>query len=336
MSNKCMGAICLLVSCFSSAPVLCAEKAQVPARSPQACWTSEELTAKAGESDTKTGIAEQMLPGSNDEAADISPSRPGARGVIRSVRLPPGRKLIALTFDLCEGPHEIAGYQGEIVDILRANEVKATFFMGGKWMMTHRLRAEQLISDARFEIGNHTWAHRNLRLLTGLDATNEIRHTERAYEDLRQDVEDRKCIAPGRSKIADKIVPKSMNSFRFPFGACDPKSLAEVGKLGLVPIQWDVSSDDPDFKQTPEPMKRKVLENVHPGSIVLFHANGRGWYTDDALPEIIRELKTQGYDFVTVTELLKAGEPIISSSCYDRSIGDTDKYDELARRLEEQ
>jgi peptidoglycan/xylan/chitin deacetylase (PgdA/CDA1 family) len=206
--------------------------------------------------------------------------------------------------------------------------------MGGKWAMTHRLRAQQLLSDARFEIGNHAWAHRNLRLLTGSAATDEIENAQRAYRQLRQDIEDRKCTAPGRGHAGE--VAKSPTLFRFPFGACDPKSLDEVSRLGLVPVQWDVSSDDPDFKQTPERMKKKVLENVHPGSIVLFHANGRGWYTDDALPEIIAELKTRGYQFVTVTELLKAGEPVISSSCYDVSVGDTDQYDELARHLEEQ
>jgi peptidoglycan/xylan/chitin deacetylase (PgdA/CDA1 family) len=251
------------------------------------------------------------------------------------VRLPPEKKLIALTFDLCEGPHEIAGYQGEIVDILRANEVRATFFMGGKWMMTHRLRAQQLMSDARFEIGNHTWAHRNLRLLTRSATVDELRNTQRAYQQLRRGIQDRKCIPPGRDTVADEIAPKSPSLFRFPFGACDPKSVKEVGKLGLVPIQWDVSSDDPDVKQTPDRLRKKVLENVGPGSIVLFHANGRGWYTDDALPAIITELKSRGYEFVTVTELLKAGEPVVSSSCYDNSVGDTDRYDELARHLEE-
>jgi len=340
ISRKYFGAICFLLCASTAAPqILRSEETQLSTTSPKACWPSRELAAKVGEGDVKKTTAEPLLPESaeaNSDPADISPRSPSATGTVRSVRLPPGKKLIALTFDLCEGPHEIAGYQGEIVDILRANEVRATFFVSGKWMLTHRLRAQQLISDARFEIGNHTWAHRNLRLLTGSAAKDEIESTERAYEQIRQDVEDRKCIAPGHDKIADETAPKSMSVFRFPFGACDPKSLSEVSTAGLVPIQWDVSSDDPDFKQTPELIKRKVLENVRPGSIVLFHANGRGWYTDDALADIISALTARGFEFVTVSELLKAGEPIISSSCYDRSVGDTDRYDDLARRLEEE
>ena len=50
------------------------------------------------------------------------------------VELPPGVKLVALTFDLCETDGSIAGYDGRIVDLLRAEDVKATFFAGGKWM----------------------------------------------------------------------------------------------------------------------------------------------------------------------------------------------------------
>ena len=59
------------------------------------------------------------------------------------VKLPAGQKLVALTFDLCEQPSEISGYQGGMVDFLRQNQVKATFFMGGKWMLSHRDRAQQ-------------------------------------------------------------------------------------------------------------------------------------------------------------------------------------------------
>ena len=58
-------------------------------------------------------------------------------GVIRRVVLPDKRKLIALTFDLCEQPGEVAGYDGAIVDYLRKEHIKATFFAGGKWLRSH-------------------------------------------------------------------------------------------------------------------------------------------------------------------------------------------------------
>jgi peptidoglycan-N-acetylglucosamine deacetylase len=167
MSNRYLVAAAALL-CWMTVPGTAhAEETRAPARSAPACWAPGELAAKPGELDVQTGVTQTFAALPERGPAEFSPIRPSMRGSIRSVRLPPGRKLVALTFDLCEGPHEVTGYHGEIVDILRANDVKATFFMGGKWMMNHRQRAEQLMSDRRFEVGNHTWAHRDLRLLTG-------------------------------------------------------------------------------------------------------------------------------------------------------------------------
>ena len=97
-------------------------------------------------------------------------------------------KLVALTFDLCEQPSEIAGYQGGIVDFLRQNHIKATFFFGGKWMLSHRERTQQLMTDSQFEVANHTWTHRNLRNLTGSTLTDEIRNAQTAYEQVREEL----------------------------------------------------------------------------------------------------------------------------------------------------
>ena len=61
-----------------------------------------------------------------------TPIAPELRGSIRGVTLPPGEKLIALTFDLCEENGYVSGYDGRVVDLLRAQGIKATFFAGGK------------------------------------------------------------------------------------------------------------------------------------------------------------------------------------------------------------
>ncbi len=113
---------------------------------------------------------------------------------------------------------------------------------------------------------------------------------------------------------------------RFPFGACSPAALNEVAQQGLLPIQWDVSSGDPTFGHSARAIERQVLANVTPGSIVLFHANGRGWHTEGALPGIIAALKAQGYEFATVSELLAAGEPVMTATCYDSRPNDTDRW----------
>jgi peptidoglycan-N-acetylglucosamine deacetylase len=244
---------------------------------------------------------------------------------VRRVKLPPGKKFVALTFDLCEQHSEVAGYQGGIVDFLRSNRIKATFFAGGKWMLSHRERTQQLMSDPLFETGNHAWEHRNLRELSGTALTDEIRNAQAAYEQVREELAAKQCFAPGTRSLAAQRAPQRLGYFRFPFGACSPQALDEVAQQGLLPIQWDVSSGDPAASLSPAAMTQNVLDAVRPGSIVLFHANGRGRNTEAALPGIVAGLKARGYEFVTVSELLAAGEPVMSATCYDSRPGDADR-----------
>ena len=164
---------------------------------------------------------------------------------IRRVQLPPGKKLVALTFDLCEQPFETSGYQGGIVDVLRSHGIKATFFMGGKWMLSHRERTQQLMADPMFEVANHTWEHRNLRLMSGQALVDEIRNAQLAYEQVREELQAKQCTGPQGNALAHEQAPRRLGLMRFPYGACSPAALNEVAQQGLVPIQWDVSSGDP-------------------------------------------------------------------------------------------
>ena len=248
-----------------------------------------------------------------------------SRGAIRRVDLPPGRKLIALTLDLCEQWSEVAGYDGGIVDYLRANKVKATFFAGGKWMATHGERAQQLMSDGLFETGTHGWAHRNVRGLSGADLTREIAAPIAAYQSLRAALAANQCAAAQPAAL--QSIPQQPGLYRFPFGACNPAALDAVVAAGLLAIQWDLSTGDPAPTQSAEAIANEIIRHARPGSIIIAHANGRGVHTAAALPLAIPALRAKGYQFVTVSELLAAGKPVISDTCYDTKPGDTDKYD---------
>ncbi len=292
------------------------------------CWV--EGIAKAG--------PDEARPVKNAKGANVSaPARPltaftpveaARRGAIRRVDLKPGsKKLIALTFDFCEQTGEIAGYDGTIVDYLRDRQIKATLFMGGKWMMTHPERAQQLIAHPPFELANHGWTHRNARLLDGPALHDEIVRPQAAYEEMRSRLAARQCVKGQEQTMS--AIPRRMGLYRFPFGACNPASLEAVGNAGLLAIQWDVSSGDPAPGQSAAAIAAGVLRQVKPGSIVLFHANGRGAHTAEALPILIPKLKAQGYEFATVGELMAAGKPVITPTCYDSRPGDTDRYDRL-------
>jgi peptidoglycan/xylan/chitin deacetylase (PgdA/CDA1 family) len=258
-------------------------------------------------------------------------------GAIRRVELPPGSpKFIALTFDLCEQPNEIAGYDGAIVDVLRRLNVNATFFSGGKWLQTHKDQAQQLMADPLFELGNHTWEHRNLRVIENPDALrDEIEGTQLAYEEIWNDLEGRRCLTHDEKKFAHEHASRRLSLFRFPFGACSPASLAAVANQGLHAIQWDVSSGDSSPGFTTEQIAGAVVASVRPGSIVLFHANGRGWKTARALPLIIDALRDKGFVFVTVSTLIRlpGAKLDIRPICFDSKPGDTNRYDLFARGL---
>jgi peptidoglycan/xylan/chitin deacetylase (PgdA/CDA1 family) len=113
-----------------------------------------------------------------------------------------------------------------------------------------------------------------------------------------------------------------MSVMRFPYGRCDAKSLTAVADAGLLAIQWDLVTGDPDPHQSAKAIVNTILTRVHPGAIIVAHANGRGWHTADALAIAIPKLKEEGYSFVTVSELLKAGKPVIAANCYLTRPGD--------------
>jgi peptidoglycan/xylan/chitin deacetylase (PgdA/CDA1 family) len=246
-------------------------------------------------------------------------------GAIRRVDLPEGLKLVALTFDLCEADGEVAGYDGAIVDYLRQVQAKATFFAGGKWLVNHRERARQLISDPAFEIGNHTWSHWNLAVASGVKMQNQVNGVEAAYAQIQRDVVEACPVSPPTSE--------RMQLFRFPYGSCSAESLAYVNRRGYRAIQWDVDSGDPVFGLGGEQMARSILARVRPGSIILMHANGRGYHTAVALSIVVPRLRAEGYQFVRVSDLLAAGHPVAVPTCYSERPGDTEVYDRKWRML---
>jgi peptidoglycan/xylan/chitin deacetylase (PgdA/CDA1 family) len=323
------GLAAVVVGLMSAAPAGAADKAGALA----ACWPQSALAGRPSERVIARGGPGhvQRIPAVTLAAATPVPAN--LRGAVRRVNLPKGRKLVALTLDLCEQPGEIAGYDGGIVDYLRANKIKATFFSGGHWLMTHAERGQQLIADPLFEIGSHGWGHRNVRGLTGRSLTDEIRGPLAAYAVQRETLITAQCTAPLPGLAAS--LPKRLGLYRFPYGACNPEALATLASEGMLAIQWDVSTGDASPAESAKGIADAMVNEVRPGSIILAHANGRGYHTAEALPIAIPKLRAKGYEFVTVSELMAAGEPVIVDTCYDRRPGDTDRYDYVFSRKPE-
>ena len=302
------------------------------------CWPPAAIAARAEEKPPIRGAPGhiQANPAQRIADAKLAPfsSVPShLTGVIRRVDLPKGQKLVALTLDLCEQPGEVSGYDGAIFEVLRREGARATVFAGGKWLMSHPERAQQLIADPLLEMGNHGWAHRNVRGLESTALAQEIRGPQAAYEIQRAGLTQRQCAA-ANAGLMSKIAPR-LSLYRFPYGACNPAALAALRANALLAIQWDISTGDATPSASGSAIAAHLIARIRPGSIVLAHANGRGYHTADALRIAIPKLTAMGYRFVSVGELLAAGQPVIVDTCYDARPGDTDRYDRPFTRTSE-
>jgi len=131
----------------------------------QVLWTAQELAAAPIERKAGRLAAPDLTPPARTvPLAALAPLPPERRGSIRRVDTG-GEKLVALTFDLCELSDQRAGYDGGIVDYLRAEGVPATFFASGKWLRSHPERSLQLLGDPLYEVGSHAWTHGNFGVL---------------------------------------------------------------------------------------------------------------------------------------------------------------------------
>ncbi|MFG1396813.1 polysaccharide deacetylase family protein [Roseixanthobacter pseudopolyaromaticivorans] len=303
------------------AAVLLALAFAVPAHAAPACYAPNVLQSRPGEEIVRRATgAPPALPDLRLPPAQPVPA--ALSGSIRRVDLPAGVKLVALTFDLCEASGEVSGYDGALVDYLRAEKVPATFFGGGKWILSHPDRAAQILADPIFEMGNHTWSHANLAVKTGEAMSRQVDDADTAFGLARANAAQAGCML--------EKVPARPALFRFPYGSCSVESMSHVNETGHLAIQWDVDSADPAFLGA-NLMAQNMLRAIRPGSIVLMHANGRGKHTAEALKLLIPALRAKGYGFVTVSDLIAAGKPVIASTCYSERPGDTRVYDEAAR-----
>lgn len=184
-------------------------------------------------------------------------------------------KKVAITFDSTWGVNNTV----EILDILDKEEVKATFFLLGKWIDEFPEETKEIYKRGN-EIGNHSYSHPSMSNIS----------EERLIKE----------IASGDEKLK-KTIGTSTKLFRFPSGEYNTALVQVVERTKHIAIQWDV--DSIDWKEQGADIEfNRVIKNVKPGSIVLFHNGAK--YTTETLPKVIEKLKREGYSFVTVSELI--------------------------------
>ena len=184
------------------------------------------------------------------------------------------KKYIYLTFDL---GYE-AGYTEKILDALKKNNVKGTFFITAHYLNTQPNLVKKMIDDGHI-VGNHTVNHKSM--------------PEIDNETIKKEVMDL------HTAVYDKF-GYEMKYIRPPKGEFSERTLNFTNSLGYKTVMWSLAYDDWDeSKQGREEYgKKKVIENIHNGAIILLHSNSKD--NSNILNDVIKEIKKLGYEFDTI------------------------------------
>lgn len=214
---------------------------------------------------------------------------------------PRSKKQVALTFDADMTPQmkydlesgSVASYfDWELINTLNETGTKSTLFLSGMWIESYLDEARELARNPLFELANHTYSHQGfegtcfgLSPVDPAEKHNELIKTQRLLKSI--------------TGVDNKL-------FRFPGGCYSQEDLKLLKYNNLLAIQWDAPGQD-GFNNSVASIIANVLNNVRNGSIIVLHMNGypNEPVTAQALPFIIATLKQQGYEFVTVSELLE-------------------------------
>lgn len=192
-------------------------------------------------------------------------------------------KKIALTID--------AAWEDDktdfILETLKSYNVKATFFLCGFWVEKYPEKVKA-IYDAGHELGNHTATHPHMNKLSAAQMQKEIEDFE---------------------AMMVKITGEKTKVFRAPYGEYNDSVITTVRSLGYEVLQWDLDTVDWKEERSTQTILDGVLPKLHPGCIILCHNNG--YKIKEYLPTLLKTATSEGYEFVTISELLLEGETVI-------------------------
>jgi peptidoglycan/xylan/chitin deacetylase (PgdA/CDA1 family) len=198
-------------------------------------------------------------------------------------RLPRGTKKLALTYD--DGPND--PYTLRLMEVLAKHDVRATFFCIGRYVQQKPKIARDLIG-AGHVVGNHTYTHPNL----ALQSQTQVRIQLTTCQNILSD--------------ATGVAPKL---FRPPYGGRRPCVLRIAREMGLDPIMWSITCYDWNAT-SPEQIEKHVKRQLRGGDVILLH-DGRHTdmgvdraHTVAATDHLITKYKAEGYEFVTIPEMM--------------------------------
>ena len=189
------------------------------------------------------------------------------------------KKYIYVTFDL---GYE-AGYTEKILNVLKENNVKCTFFITAHYVNTASDLVQRMIDEGHI-VGNHTANHKSMPSLSD--------------ERLKEEV----------MKLHQVIYEKynyEMKYLRPPKGEYNERTLSLCEKLGYKTVMWSFAYVDWDEKKQPseEEAINKIISNLHNGEIMLLHATSKT--NADIMDRMIKKIKEDGYEIKSLEEFIQ-------------------------------
>ena len=185
------------------------------------------------------------------------------------------KKEIALTINCAWNDSDI----DKIIEVLKSNNVKATFFMVGDWVEKYP-EAVKKINQEGHEIGSHSDTHPHVNQLSSEENLEEIKTS---------------------SKKIEQITNKKVTLYRPPYGEYNNTVIKVANENSYIPIQW--SLDTLDYTGiTGNEMWNKIKDKISNGDIILMHNATE--HTADSLDMIIKNIKEKGFNLVTVSDLI--------------------------------
>lgn len=207
------------------------------------------------------------------------------------VGLEPGSRVLALTFD--DGPND--PYTVQMMEVLKRHQVKATFFLIGRFVQQRPEIARALVG-AGHAIGIHTWDHPNLIFASAAEVRRQLLQTQQSILDA--------------TGVEAKL-------FRPPFGGRRPASLRIAHSCGLQTIMWRVTCYDWKAKSAEEIVKHAERQ-IRGGDVILLHdgeyhrIGGNRGRSVAATDRILTRYRSKGYEFVTIPEMMQRQELAMS------------------------
>ena len=174
-----------------------------------------------------------------------------------------------------------------ILETLEKYNIKATFFLCGFWVDKYPDMVKQIAAKGH-EIGNHSATHPHMNSLCSAEIKTELK----SYDDA-----------------LESIIGKRSTLFRAPYGEYNDNVIKTVRAEGYEVVQWSIDTIDWREERSAQTILDTVLPNLKNGAIILCHNNG--FKIKEYLPALIEKAQAEGYEFVTVSELLLDGDTII-------------------------